>query len=170
MAYGNWGAYVYKNGERQTEREDNTPYREHELESGYLQAFHPGRRDGSVRPHHAVLGSGRIRLCAHKSAVVLYVDGAEVDSQELRKQYASHLESDDEGYLWEAEETIYQGKIEEHSFKAKPFDGNMLDLELIEPDGTHWTARAGYAYGSGHHPDSEGNAYYGPYPWKEKQS
>lgn len=28
MAYGNWGAFVYRNGERQTDREDQTPYSE----------------------------------------------------------------------------------------------------------------------------------------------
>src|SRR6266567_329089 len=165
MAYGNWGAYVYRHGERQRDREDATPYQEIALPPGYWQAFASGRADGSVNPHHAVLGGGRIRWCGHKSEPVLYLDGVRMDGQEMRRRYATHLEQDEEGYLWETEETIYQGEIEGYRFRAIPFNGNMLDLELIDADGTLWQARAGYAFGAGYQEDSEGNSAYQPYPF-----
>ena len=58
MAYGNWGAFVYKNGERQPNWEDNTPYRETDLIAGYWQAF--GRKEDGERnqPTSCRIGQG----------------------------------------------------------------------------------------------------------------
>ena len=64
MAYGNYGAIVTKNGERCPDREDNTPYKEGDMQAGYHQAF---LRSEGADPHHAVIGDGDIRLCAHKT-------------------------------------------------------------------------------------------------------
>ncbi len=164
MAYSNWGAFVYKNDERQTEREDTIPYREEDGISGFPLVLLA--RDEHQMAHHAVLGTGTVRWCAHKSSPILYVNGEMVTDQELRKRYATNLE-DVDGYLWETEETIYQGEIEGYKFRAKPFTGNMIDLELVEPDGTIYTARSGYCYGAGFDQYDEGNKTYGPFPWKD---
>ena len=138
MAYGNWGAFVYRNGERQPNREDQTPYRETELEAGYIQAFGVG--DG-LGPHHAVLGSGRFRLCGYKSSPMAYLDGAKVDLSPFK---VLDEEADED-------RPEYHGVIEGWTFVAVPFnDPEGIKLTLIEPDGTKWTSRCGYCIGAGH--------------------
>lgn len=128
MAYGNWGAFVYRNGERMRQWEDNTPYRESDLPSGYWQAF--VQPDKNIGTHHAVLGEKRVRLCGYKCYPVLFIDGARIDEG----QYADGI-------------IVLDGERYKFSIDR---DDNMVDLELTEPDGTEWTARCGYEYGAGH--------------------
>jgi hypothetical protein len=145
MAYGNWGAWVYRNGVHMPTHEDQTPYRE-ELEAGYFQAFRAlpdgvgVKLDETLNPHHAVLGSGRVRLCGYKSYPVLFLDGQPVDLD------AYVVDRDDEG------DTEWRGELEGYRFQAELADydhRNKVDLLLVEPDGTRWTARSGYCIGSG---------------------
>lgn len=139
MAYGNWGAFVYRNGERMTNYEDQTPYQEDEIQSGYWQAF--GRQDG-LRPQHAVLGSGRVRLCGYKHYAILFLDGEWVEDI---KKYATSCEEKDESLIQ------CEGEIEGYKFSFSQFDDPCgINLELIEPDGTKWTSRCGYCIGAGH--------------------
>jgi len=163
MAYGNWGAFVYKNGERQTEWEDNTPYREDELIAGYWQAFGRKEEGEIIRPHHAVLGKDRVRVCAHKAYFRLYLDGKEIEGTD---QYLVDTDEADTDENFDVD-ALHQGEIEGYKFRVQEFDGNMIDLELIEPDGTVWQARCGYAFGAGWPEDSEGNRYYNAMSWKE---
>jgi hypothetical protein len=149
MSIADYGAFVYLNG-KQIKTWDVTPY-EIVLRETYR--------------HHAILGKGRIRWCAHKYVPVLYVDGTAMEDQELRKRYARSIEIDQDGFIWETDGTIYLGTIDGYCFLARPFDGNMIDIELREPDGSCWKARAGYQYGDSFAPDSEGNSQYGPIPW-----
>src|SRR2546421_5055013 len=159
MAYGNWGAFVYKNGERQPEWEDNTPYRETDLIAGYWQAFGRKEDGGIISPHHAVLGKDRVRVCAHKAYFMLYLDGKEIEDTD---QYLVDTEGEFD------DDALHQGEIEGYKFRAQEFSGNMIDLELIEPDGAIWQSRCGYAFGSGWPSNSEGNRYYNAMPWKER--
>lgn len=143
MAYGNWGAFVYKNGERQTNREDNTPFKEDELEHGYWQAF--GRKEG-IDPHHASLGSGPFRICGYKSTPVIFWEGVEVDQRPYEK-------GDNAGtnkfYFYESEGI--EGELNGYKFKATPdSDPESVCIELIEPDGTKWNTKCGYCIGAGH--------------------
>lgn len=135
MAYGNWGAFVYKDGQRMQGWEDQTPYKEEILAPGYHQVF--GLVEG-LNPHHAVLGSSRVRLCGYKSYPVLFLDGKEVTLDEFKIG-----ESDSEECEW-------SGKIADHVFTAREYNGNMLDLYLKEPGGSVWNATCGYEYGAGH--------------------
>lgn len=142
MAYGNYGAFVYKDGSRQKNREDNTPYLEDELEAGYWQAF-AGNNEKKLDCVHASLGSGRVRLCAYKNSPRLYLDGKLL---EIEKNSNTYLE--DEIFQIEAE-----GEIEGYKFSISQYADNMIQLELVDPDGTKWTATCGYAYGAGHMDD-----------------
>lgn len=135
MAYGNWGAFVYKNGERMHDWEDATPYKEKEYESGYIQAF---MRAKGRNPHHAVLGEKEVRLCGYKSFPVLFLNGKEIDLDD-------HEIFDSESY-----DKRYEGELNGYVFKARQYNGNMVDLELVEPDGTIWKSKCGYNFGSGH--------------------
>jgi hypothetical protein len=159
MAYGNWGAFVYKNGERQPNWEDNTPYRETNLTAGYWQAF--GRQEGpeQISPHHAVLGKNRVRVCGHKNCFILYLDGKEIEDTD------QYIVDTYENFDVDA---LHQGEIEGYKFRAKEFSGNMIDLELIEPDGTCWQSRCGYAFGAGWPDTSEGNLLHNAMPWVDE--
>ena len=141
MAYGNWGAFVRKNGERMKEWEDATPYKEKEFESGYYQAFARGLNK-ELDPHHAVLGDKKMRLCGYKNYPVLFFDGIKIDIE----QYVVK----DENYDETDYEHDYKGKIEDYEFTTTQYNDNMVDLYLKEPDGTVWTATCGYCYGAGH--------------------
>lgn len=162
MAYGNWGAFVYRDGERQREWEDNTPFRETELTAGYWQAFGSalGSEDDGPKPSpcHAVLGSKNVRLCGYKCYPRLMVDGKEVDLDPFMTEWSTWTSPQD-GHE-ERDGEVWAGEIEGHTFRAV-FDTerqNMIDLELTEPDGAKWTARCGYMYGAGHMDDTEAAA------------
>jgi len=152
MAYGNWGAFVYKNGERQKKREDNTPYSEDELEPGYYQAFGGNDENGKrlltgkeLHCCHASLGSGRIRLCGYKSYPLLYWDGNTVDLT----PYQKGVNAGTNKWEWYDSDGI-EGELNGYKFSAYPSeDPESVFLELTEPDGTKWTGQSGYMIGAG---------------------
>lgn len=134
MAYGNWGAFVYRNGERMQQWEDQTPYAEESEKSGYAQAFQ--RREG-LNLHHAVLGGAEVRLCGYKHWPSLWYRMEPVDLAPYRT-----------GVEW-GEDYSWSGEVHGYKFSAEQYDGNMIDLELVDPDGTRWTATCGFEYGAG---------------------
>jgi hypothetical protein len=134
MAYGNWGAFVYKNGERQNNREDNTPFKEDEKEAGYHQAFMRGN-DG-LDPHHASLGSGLFRLCGYKSYPIIFWDGKAVEDTPYQKGQDAGTDK----WSWYDSEGI-EGELNGYKFEATPDS---------DPDGTIWECKCGYCIGAGH--------------------
>jgi hypothetical protein len=152
MAYGNWGATVYRNGERQPTREDNTPYHEDELTPGYHQAFGANLKAGGTveqmpetirfHCHHAVLGSGPFRLCGYKSWPVIFMDGKDVPIARFAK-----TPSDE--WQWYGSDGI-EGEIGGYKISAEPGeDTEGVFLNLTEPDGTKWASHCGYGIGAG---------------------
>src|SRR5690242_317108 len=137
MAYGNWGAFVYKNGERQRTHEDNTPYKETELEAGYWQAFGP--REG-LGPHHASLGDGAFRLCGYKCYPHLFFKGESINAFDYR---VNPKDGDsDETWSFTQSDGI-EGEIEGYKFSAflAGDDENEINLKVICPNGDEWTSR-----------------------------
>lgn len=136
MAYGNWGGRAYRNGEHMPTHEDNTPYREGEMDADYWQAF---GRNGERDPHHVTLGAQRVRLCGYKEYAVLFVDGAKVDLEPYvteRERYKSQFAG--------------SGEIDGYRFEWMCGDDPArVDLLLIEPDGTRWDGFSGYCIGAG---------------------
>ena len=145
MAYGNWGAFVYRNGERMRDWEDQSPYQETTLVSGYHQAFGMQvGKDGQVTkaergrelgPHHAVLGQQRIRLCGYKCYPVLLVDGKRVELEPYCLNPGEDYEE-------------HKGEIDGYVFTSERGE-NSVHLYLREPDGTVWTSTCGYEMGAG---------------------
>lgn len=123
MAYGNWGAFVYRNGERVRENEDAAPFPK--------QADQP-----FVQHYHAVLGNDRVRLIGYKHWPALYVNAEPVPL--------------DDFMVVAGEDSAWAGTFEGHEFKATQNNGNMIDLWMKEPDGSVWNATCGYCYGAGH--------------------
>ena len=150
MAYSNWGAFVYKNGERQPNWEDQTPYKEDEYPTGWFeQAFFLGGEGEPIAPasiHHAVLGRQGMRLCGYKCWPVLFHRGEKIDLE----PYCVSVGEDERSAAADADKPrTFEGQIGEYRFRAEE-TFNFVDLWLREPDGTVWTAKCGYEYGAGH--------------------
>ena len=147
MAYGNYGAMVFKNKERMRQWEDQTPYKEEEIEAGYQQAF--GRQETKLSPHHAVLGEGPVRLCGYKTMPILMKDGKVVDLIPYAKKCGltiSKFQDDGEEYI---DDDYYdlEGEIDGYNFEIKADD--HLHLKLVCPNGDVWIGEVGYCWGSG---------------------
>lgn len=149
MAYSNWGAFVDKDGVRRKDKEDVGVFDTDE--SGYnsgirifvniiknREKFPEGDEPWYMHSHHAVLGDGDVRLCGYKNWAELWVcrDG---------KPEKIDIEIDEDAS--ESGEVEIGGNVWKYSFCMRD---NMVDLELIEPDGSVWTSTCGYCYGAGH--------------------
>lgn len=156
MAYGNYGAFVYKNGVRMKAWEDQTPYQENVMEAGYWQAFvFLGEDSKGLRPHHAVLGEGDVRLCAYKDVPSLYVKGEKVNLVPFAEAAGIVPERGEyKGKPWAslpyADANPYEFEGEIAGYKFKVFSGeNFVELSLICPNGDLWTGKSGFEYGAG---------------------
>ena len=155
MAYSNWGAFVYKNGERRVDKEDVGVFDTDEVaiqNSGMrifinlLKTQKAGTADDwSKHSHHAVLGDNIVRLCGYKASPELWCIRNGITEQIVLPQAK---EDNDDGELHNQSGEV---KTDNKNWKwwFNQFDGNMLDLRLIEPDGSEWTSRCGYCYGAG---------------------
>lgn len=163
VAYGNWGAWVFKGDEHMPQWEDQTPYKELEIQAGYMQAFQrayspdgqpiegledrieayaSGEGPPVTNPFHAVLGERDVRLCGYKNHPCLFYQGKQVSLDPYDPDLLEHERT--------YGDRSWQGELHGYRFWAVQFNGNMVDLLLIEPDGTEWRSRCGYCYGAGH--------------------
>lgn len=145
MAYSNWGAFVYENGKRRQDKEDVGVFDTDESESPSCsrifanimklrEMFPDGDAPRHMHSRHAVLGDAVVRLCGYKDQAELWV---------YRDSAVERIDiPTDEGGV------EVDGVVWKYSFKM--YDGNMIDLELTEPNGIVWTATCGYCYGAGH--------------------
>ena len=149
MAYSNWGAFVYRNGKRMTDKEDVAAFDTDEskypsAERIFFNIAKNRKKYGDKVPdyatsHHAVLGDDIVRLCGYKDYPVLfYIENGVIKEHKFSNEdYEKKI----------TDEIIIDGKT--WKYTANPYDGNMIDLELVEPDGTQWTSTCGYMYGAG---------------------
>lgn len=159
MAYSNWGAFVYKNGERQENREDVPVFGDADVEAAgsavrifvnllKLREQHGDKYEDWQRCQHAVLGSGAIRLCGYKSYPKLFratENGAEVIDIDQFK-----TDKDNHDWNWYDGGEI-AGEIDGCKFRAtRCEDPEAVELELVEPDGTVWTGKSGIYMGAGY--------------------
>lgn len=163
MAYGDYGAFVYRNGKRRPDKEDVGVFDTDEscLPSGarifvnILKLRQKNDDSWDNHSHHAVLGDGPVRLCGYKSHAELWAIRKGKGRKEKRERInlpAPDYDNDE----WELKDQ--SGKISIRIDKKKytwkwsfsQYNGNRIDLSLIEPDGTVWTSTCGYLYGAGH--------------------
>lgn len=140
MAYANWGAFVFKDGKRMKNWEDQTPYKETELNSGYHQLWL--KEEGDLDTYHAVLGDKNIRLCGYKCYPQLFENGKEIDLN----MYGVGEKIDDEYYQ-------FYGIVDDHEFWINNKVTNFVFLKLKQPDGSIWLSKCGFEYGAGHTDD-----------------
>lgn len=153
MAYSNWGAFVYKNGERRRNKEDVGVFDtdEGDLPSGSRIFANILKNNATSREtpawkhsRHAVLGDGPVRLCGYKNYPELWIIKNDiVESVALpdfevyeNDEKSGDIDLDDKTYKW----SFDQGD-------------NTIDLRLEESDGTIWTSKCGYGIGAGFEED-----------------
>lgn len=155
MAYNDYGAFVYKNGERRPDKEDVAVFASDEETFGFdskdvpsggriftfLLNKHPDYDyDWVEHPHHGVMGDGDIRVACYKQGLP---DIYEATSDGIKK-----IDYRREGMdLWDYDIVTFDYKGYRFEFSycgAAPYVACMT-----EPDGTEWICKYDYAYGAG---------------------
>lgn len=158
MAYSNWGAFVYRNGERQENREDVGVFDEDEagVPSGgrifhnlakNMDRFPDGKTPWWAHSHHAVLGDGPVRLCGYKASPELWWRESE-DATPVHVDLTPYVTTWGDG----DDPVGWYGEYRGHLFTAQmiPDSRSLILLTLITPTGDRWFSRCGYLYGAGH--------------------
>ena len=161
MAYSDYGAFVYCNGERRRDKEDNALFSTDEETFGtdsanigsgarIFAALLKAKADGrplTVATHiaHGVMGDGPIRVRCYKQGRPQIFELLEDGSIEEVKQRDKR---DDEDWL----DYEYGYGTERFEYKGYSFvweSGRPNEAEMIEPDGTRWLCEYDYGYGAG---------------------
>lgn len=124
MAYSNYGALVYMNGERRQDKEDCALFESSKIESWANYC-------------HGVMGDGKIRVRCYKQYIPeifeLQEDGTE---KQIEFDYGD-------------EEFDFNVDFEYNRYKFHFESGEPCTAEMIEPDGTKWECNYDYMYGAG---------------------
>lgn len=78
MAYSNWGAFVFRDGVRMKTNEDTIPYQEESTPPFPSVLL---TREKTLGVYHAVLGSGKVRLCVYKTTPIIFLEGRDVTAE-----------------------------------------------------------------------------------------
>lgn len=156
MAYSNWGAFVHKDGERRRDREDvgvfdtdeaniPTAFRIFYNIMKNREKYGDDRYPWHKHSHHAVLGDGPVRMCGYKRSPELWVMDEEGNAEQIKLPEPDYAKKE-----WDISR---EGKLEVvkgvYTWKFHQYDEDLIDLELIEPDGTVWKSTCGYEIGAG---------------------
>ena len=95
-------------------------------------------------PQNSYMGTGRVVASFRKYMPLLTVDGEPQDVDALR------VTSEDGSILGEE----YHLELDGYRWQARDIDETLLDMELVEPDGTIWQGRGGYHFGWGFEDES----------------
>ena len=125
-----------------------------------------GDPDSRYNEYAVVIGEKTLRLCAAQQTPILFANGTPVDFLRYRTRHAIAAQSPDDDRAEKHYEAFFYVNNARYLIEALQFDGTMLDLKLIEPDGSVWTARAGYRFGE-RFPSTEQTHMYSPTPWEE---
>ena len=153
MAYSDYGAYVYMNGERREDKEDvalfETPEETFDVPAEevpsaariFMSLIHAGKI-GKVKTwitsiHHGIMGDGSIRVLCHKQHLPQVYELTENGIKEI------NVPNDVEPFDWGTVEFEYKG----YKFKFESGEPNIATM--IEPDGTEWRCEYDYWYGAG---------------------
>lgn len=136
MAYSDYGAFVYMNGERRRDKEDAEIFENEPL----------------IFSVHGVLGDGDVRVACYK--------------QGLPTIYFRVNKTEPTQILWVKEicELVGMEDLDFYEYPELNFefcgykfilvdknnsDSGHYEAEMIEPDGTHWKCVYDYGYGAG---------------------
>ena len=154
MAYSDYGAFVYLNGERRFDKEDVAVFASDEetfgcdsskIPSGarIFQSLIHQRESGANRSwvehiHHGVMGDGNIRVVCHK--------------QGLPQIYEATEKGIDEVNFCNENTDYYDYGMICFDYKGYHFifeSGKPYYAEMTEPNGNKWICKYDYMYGAG---------------------
>lgn len=161
MAYSNWGAFVYCNGERRTDKEDAPAFATGQetfgrdintIPSGlriWTSLFHAKENnrepDRFSRIYHGVLGDGPVRVLCYKYGLPEIYDFGCKDGPKAIDYYDS-----DKIDCAEFEPFSFEFVASDYKTYKFFFDhGDQDHVEMTEPDGTVWSCDYGYGFGAG---------------------
>lgn len=159
MAYSDYGAFVYCNGERRTDKEDVALFDTDEetfgtdssnISSGariwvsLLKAKKENKLlnwENSI--HHGIMGDGNIRVMCHKCSIPNVYEL--LDTGELKKIEQKDMENQIGEFDVVDFNCVFSYKGHKFNFIA----GEPCYAQMKEPDGTDWECYYGYEYGAG---------------------
>ena len=152
MAYSDYGAFVYKNGERRRDKEDVALFNSDEetfgedsanISSGariWAYLYHRGSREDTWidHIHHGIMGDNSVRVLCHKQGLPQIYEATEDGIKEIP-------------YIPEGTDHFNYNtvKFEYNGYKFKFTEGKPYVAEMIEPDGTEWKCEYDYQFGAG---------------------
>lgn len=156
MAYSDYGAFVYKNGERRTDKEDVALFATDEetfgtssenIPSGlriWMSLIHEKESDKSVdrwltHIHHGIMGDGPVRVMCHKQGLPEIYELLE-DGKIKKVDFA-----DENIDYFDYDSIEYEYKGYQFTFSS----GSPYVAEMVEPAGTRWRCEYDYLYGAG---------------------
>ena len=153
MAYSDYGAFVYLNGERRRDKEDVAAFATDEETFGESSDNIPSglriwasllkaKKDNSERSwlesiHHGIMGDGNIRVICHKGGLPMIYEATDDGINEV-----VYYTNDIDYYDYDVEYT-YKG------YKFKFESNNPYYAKMVTPDGDIWECRYDYEYGAG---------------------
>lgn len=155
MAYSDYGAFVYQNGKRRTDKENAPAFASSQeifgddinnIPSGacifvsLLKAKDDGRELSWLEHiHHGICGDGNIRVVCHKQGLPEIYEATDDGIQNI--EFCDEDKVD--WYEYEPFSFEYKG----YHFRLEP--GTPYVVDMNEPDGTHWRCEYDYEYGAG---------------------
>lgn len=151
MAYSDYGAFIYRNGERRRDKEDVAVFATDEETFGTDSANIPsgarifvsflhqkGEYNWLNSIHHGVMGDGLIRVMCHKQG--------RPQIYEMTENGPVEIEYCDKSTDWYDYDTI---RFEYKGYKFQFESGKPYQMKMTEPDGTVWLGLYDYEFGAG---------------------
>ena len=154
MAYSDYGAFVWLNGNRREDKEDVATFATDEetfgedsinIPSGMrifaslLKQKENGKEvDWVNHIHHGILGDGNIRVMCHKQGLPRIYEASENGFEEI-KFY------NDETDYYDYDPIYFEYK----GYKFYFVSGEPYKARMITPDGDEWECEYDYEYGAG---------------------
>jgi len=159
MAYSDYGAFVFENGERRRDKEDVAVFASDVETFGessenipsalrILVSLYQEKKEGReityyTNIHHGIMGDGAVRVVCHKQGLPEICELLE------------NGEVKDIKYCSDDVDCFYYGELN-FSYKGYEFhfeSGSPYVAEMVEPDGTTWRCEYDYLYGAGFEDD-----------------
>ena len=152
MAYSDYGAFVWCDGERREDKEDVATFASDEetfgtssenIPSGArIWVFLLNQKDKDVdwvhHIHHGIMGDGDIRVMCHKQGRPKIYEATEAGFEKIKY-------CDDDTDLYEYEPISFEYKGYKFYFES----GKPYYAKMITPDGHVWECKYDYCYGAG---------------------
>ena len=150
MAYSDYGAFVWLNGNRREDKEDVATFATDEetfgtnsanLPSGsriWVNLLHQKETNNNISIHHGILGDGDIRVECHKQGRPCILEATEEGFKEIE-----YCDENTDFYEYDPISFEYKG-YEFYFESSKPYYA-----EMITPEGDVWECKYDYFYGAG---------------------